>query len=222
MVRYKVVFAVAITTLLVLSQSASPKASGQDAAPDEYPVIEEGTRPTAYEYNMRGDYKMALDTSIEVFSSTASDSMNSLLAAYAMRGLESHEGSIAFSTLALEHATASWQSVDALVGRAASYIALGKRSAALEDLKSAERAANLMIADAPDEALPYYQMACVCSMKSRYSEQDKQRAAEMRKSAIAYLTIAMQNGYDKLDHARNDLDLTPLQSEQSFVDLTKQ
>jgi hypothetical protein len=179
----------------------------------------------SYGFNIKGEHTRARDAAFEMFARDSQSSIASLLMAYSLRGEGNHHGAIAYNTLVLYKRKSSerWHRMDALTGRAASYIALGRLDAAEADLIESERLAKDFMSDQPDEPLPYYQLGCVCSVRSSLwakRNADEQAASE-KATSVAYLLIAKKNGYDRWDHAGADLDLKPLHGYAMFDKLVK-
>jgi hypothetical protein len=113
-------------------------------------------------------------------------------------------------------ATIDWQLVSARVGRAASYIEVGKPKAALIDLKEAEKLARAAITG-EDNWLPYYQLACICSIRSGIEKDE----SAYKNQAVNWLQQARDTGLSSTSHLKHDLDLKPLRSHTSFKLLLK-
>ncbi|MDC1142221.1 hypothetical protein OAU50_03950 [Planctomycetota bacterium] len=167
-------------------------------------------RDKAYRLNMVGKYTEAHEYALELFSRDQRDIYACLLLGYSSRGTDDFTSAITCNTMAL-NATIDWQLISARIGRAASYIEVGKPNAALDDLKEAEKLAMNSVSG-PENWLPYYQLACIYSIRSRIEKDER----AFHDQAISWLQTAKDAGLKNTAHLKHDLDLKPLRSNANF------
>ena len=104
--------------------------------------------------------------------------------------------------------------IDAFIGRAAAYAALGRLDLAKTDIDHAASVSHARLDDRPDDPWAHYQLACVYAVRSTIVTRgyDRDRALE-------YLQLAIVNGFDAFEHMRADIDLASLHGSKQFEKL---